>query len=318
MDSQLQNELIPRNWGSEVWEASIAELASMQPTSAAASMPIVLIVDDAVNDDWERPRLHRDFMSLYIARQGRGTHVIDGVPFEVVRGDVYTMRPGMAHQFVAPDNLILDTVHFSPSIFEDRVSEALAVTPGFTSLFFDEPMSRGDAGRTAKWLHLSPAGYSTAADMYAELRREWAAGTPSGTILTIGLLLRLLVFLSREYGGGLTAPSVTDPTQSSHAATVAMAVRYIDEHFAESVRVDELATSFFLSPGRFTEVFRTIMGCAPRDYITHVRMEHAKTLLAGSTMTVTSIAGLCGYPDPAHFTRQFRDRVGKSPRQFRG
>ena len=96
-----------------------------------------------------------------------------------------------------------------------------------------------------------------------------------------------------------------------------MAVRYIDEHFAESVRVDELATSFFLSPGRFTEVFRATMGCAPRDYITHIRIEHAKTLLSGSNLTVTSIAGLCGYPDPAHFTRQFRERVGKSPRQFR-
>ena len=315
MKNRLENTTNPRSWGDNAWAATMAELQQDKPGTAAESIPLALFIDDPAVDPWDRPRLHRDFMSLYLARQGRGTHIIDGVPFEVVRGDVYTMRPGMAHQFVNSDNLILDTVHFSPTIFDEATADALGSTPGFTSLFVEEPMRR-HAG-TAKWLHLSPSGYSTASEMFGELKREWSSGTPCGTVLTTGLFLRLLVFLSREYAGNLTNEAAPARLAASHATTVAMAVKYIDEHFAESVRVDELASTLFLSPGRFTEVFRSIMGCAPRDYITHVRIEHAKALLVESDLPITAIAGECGYPDPAHFTRQFRERVGKSPRECR-
>jgi transcriptional regulator GlxA family with amidase domain len=59
------------------------------------------------------------------------------------------------------------------------------------------------------------------------------------------------------------------------------------------------------------------MGCAPRDYLKHVRIEHAKTLVATTGLSVTEIAARCGYPDPAHFTRQFRECTGMSPRECR-
>ena len=318
----------------EVWDAGIDELASRYPSTAAAHLPLVLIVDNAVEDSWERPRRHRDFMSLYIARQGSGVHVIDDVEYEVVRGDVYAMAPGMSHQFTRPDRLILDTVHFAPSIFNEATVDALASTPGFTSLYIEEPLRRrgratsaplslegrgvgGEGFATAsKWLHLSPSAYEKAASLYAELRCEWAAGSPSGTLLTPGLLLRLLVFLAREYSEDRIA-GLTQTGRGPHAGTVAMAVRYIDERFADEVRVDELAASLFLSAGRFTQVFDGVMGCTPREYLKHVRLGHAKTLLESTDLAVGIIASRCGYADAAHFTRQFREYVGQSPRDYR-
>jgi AraC-like DNA-binding protein/mannose-6-phosphate isomerase-like protein (cupin superfamily) len=300
-------------------EYDFGGLLSLYPASAAAGVPIVLFVDDVDRDQWDCPRRHRDFMSLYIARQGRGIHVIDEIPYEVVRGDVYAMAAGMTHQFSQANRLILDTIHFLPSVFDAATVNALAATPGFTSLFVEEPLNRraqGDA--KTKWLHLPPSAYGTASEMFAELRREWEACTPDGFLLTHGLFLRLLIFLAREYaaGQGMRA-AVVESGHGAHDRTVAMAVRYIDEQFADPIRVDELASSFFLSPGRFTEVFRSVMGCAPRDYLKHVRIEHAKTLVATTGLSVTEIAARCGYPDPAHFTRQFRECTGMSPRECR-
>ena len=77
------------------------------------SMPLTFgtQVEEKVGPEVGRPsgdRLlfrHRDFMSVYIVRQGRGTHLIDGAPYGVARGDVYVMGAGMAHSFSGCDYL---------------------------------------------------------------------------------------------------------------------------------------------------------------------------------------------------------------------
>ena len=116
--------------------------------------------------------------------------------------------------------------------------------------------------------------------MMRELRREWAAGTPDGTLLARGLFLRLLVHLARRYAEshapGADSPPAAPGASSAQEATVAAAVRYLDEHFAEPLRVEQVAASVFLSPDRFTEVFARTMGRTPRDYIRHLRVERAR------------------------------------------
>ena len=46
---------------------------------------------------------------------------IDGVPFEVQTGDVYAMGYGMSHRFADSNELMLDTVHFLPSMFSPEM-----------------------------------------------------------------------------------------------------------------------------------------------------------------------------------------------------
>ena len=126
---------------------------------------------------------HHDFCSLYIVRQGRGTHVIDGSSYGVARGDVYAMNPGMTHHFAECHDLVTDTIHFAPGIFSADVLTVLSNTTGFRSLFV------GEDGVTTggRWLHLSPAAYQELAEMVTELRREWVSGTPDGQLLAHGL-----------------------------------------------------------------------------------------------------------------------------------
>lgn len=58
-------------------------------------------------------------------------------------------------------------------------------------------------------------------------------------------------------------------------------------------------------------------GCAPKEYILRTRLNHAKTLLADTDLTIARIAKQVGYQDPAYFTRIFTRRTGTSPRTFR-
>ncbi len=137
-------------------------------------------------EDFPHELLHEDFCSLYIVRQGRGIHVIDAAPYSVARGDVYVMGTGSVHHFENVSDLILDTIHFSPDIFDRTTLDALADTRGFHALFVDEPLQRpGTTGNIhGRWLHLTPSAYDTVMAAYTELYAEWSSGTPEGRLLT--------------------------------------------------------------------------------------------------------------------------------------
>ena len=293
-----------------------ADLAAQWPRTAAAHLPLV-IYHDAICDGVEAvSNRHGDFFSLYFVRQGRGTHWIEGVPYGVARGDVYAMGLGMTHWFADCDRLATDTLHFAPDIFDAPTLNALAETPGFQSLFVEEPSRRASShGEGGRWLHLTPDAYAPVAEMLAELRREWAAGTPDGTLLARGLFPRLLVHLARRYAE--TPPADPGPVRSGPDATVAAAVRYLDSRFTEPLRIEQVAASVFLSPDRFTEVFARTMGRTPRDYVRHLRVERAKFLLQTTDLSVSGAGSAAGFAEAAYFTRVFRAATGLTPREFR-
>ena len=306
------------NLHSPVRASRFATLAARCPGTAAESLPLVMWRDVVNRDSPFIIHQHDDFLSLYLARQGQGIHVIDGVEYGVARGDVYAMGQGMAHYFLRGENLILDTLHFSPQIFDAATLDALAETQGFLSFFVEEPLTRTNGDEGGRWLHLTPDAYSQIEAEITELRAEWNSPSPASALLAKGLFLRLLVHLARLYAAGDTPASRSAVAGSRpHEATVAAAVRCLDERFAGPVRIEQVAASVFLSPDRFTEVFFGVMGRTPRDYLRHLRMERAKTLLSTSDASISDIAGQSGFGEPAYFTRAFRAAVGLTPSEFR-
>jgi AraC-like DNA-binding protein len=297
--------------------ARFRELAARFSHTAAAHVPLLIWRDVLDAEAIGSAYSHTDFFSLYFVRHGRGTHVIDGVPYSVARGDVYAMGVGMTHFFCSCDDLATDTLHFAPSFFDPPTLDALEVTPGFQSLFVHEPLRRAEAGSGGRRLHLTPDAYAEAAAMLAELQSEWQSGTPSGTLLTRGLFLRLLIALARRYAESRDSGARATAAGAPHESTVAAAVAYLDEHFSEPLRIEQIAASVYLSSDHFTKVFAAVMGRTPSDYLRHLRLERAKALLRATDASVSKVAEQCGFSESAYFVRAFRAATGVTPRAYR-
>ena len=112
--------------------AHFAALGARWPETAAAYLPLVMWRDEIGGAAAGMAHRHTDFFSLYFVRHGRGTHIIDGVPYSVARGDVYAMGVGMTHHFRDCEALATDTLHFAPHFFDATTLDALAATPGFS------------------------------------------------------------------------------------------------------------------------------------------------------------------------------------------
>jgi transcriptional regulator GlxA family with amidase domain len=77
--------------------------------------------------------------------------------------------------------------------------------------------------------------------------------------------------------------------------------------------VREMAARASLSRAQFTRRFVAQNGMAPAQYLIKARIDRAHQLLTETGMTVTQVAGALGYADVPYFSRQYKQRTGRSP-----
>lgn len=109
----------------------------------------------------------------------------------------------------------------------------------------------------------------------------------------------------------------TDKRNSDRAvSTIEAAKEYIAGHLSGDLSLDAVSSRVFISPKYLSRLFKEELGINYTDYVTAQRMEHARTLLESSSMTVEQIAGTVGYGTAAYFIKRFKERYGCTPGNY--
>lgn len=85
----------------------------------------------------------------------------------------------------------------------------------------------------------------------------------------------------------------------------------------EAVQRDDLAAAVSMSPSSVSRLLRRSLGITLTDYLTARRVSTASRLLAESDRGIAEIAHVSGFANLANFNRQFRQRRGMTPREYR-
>ncbi len=94
-------------------------------------------------------------------------------------------------------------------------------------------------------------------------------------------------------------------------------IGFIGEHYTDPLSLDDLAAMAGMSRGPFARTFREVAGLSLRDYLRNLRVERARQLLLGSTLSLTEIAQESGFYDLPHFDKAFRRGFRVSPSDYR-
>lgn len=87
------------------------------------------------------------------------------------------------------------------------------------------------------------------------------------------------------------------------------------ENASRRMSMHELAHHFGLSRSQFTRVFRSQHGQSPKQWITDLKVEEAKSwLLQGHR--IVEVADQFGFADQSHFSRVFRSKTGQTPKAW--
>jgi two-component system response regulator YesN len=92
---------------------------------------------------------------------------------------------------------------------------------------------------------------------------------------------------------------------------------YIHDNYQHNITLETIAAAVFLSPVYLSFLFKQVESMNITDYITHIRIEHAKSLLQKTNSKTYEIANLVGYQDDKYFSRIFKKRVGITPSEYR-
>jgi len=93
--------------------------------------------------------------------------------------------------------------------------------------------------------------------------------------------------------------------------------RYLQNHLAETLSLDDLAKAVGMTKYHFVRKFRELSGLPPMAYLRRMRVSAAETLLLNTALPLKAIAPQIGFSDEYHLSRVFRKENGLSPSQFR-
>ncbi|MCR8658819.1 AraC family transcriptional regulator [Paenibacillus endoradicis] len=95
------------------------------------------------------------------------------------------------------------------------------------------------------------------------------------------------------------------------------AVQYIEKNYERELSLEETAEHVHLNPYYFSKVFKQQTGETFIDYVTNIRIHHAKQWMRNKDISLKEICYLVGYNDPNYFSRVFKKVVGKTPSEYR-
>ena len=101
----------------------------------------------------------------------------------------------------------------------------------------------------------------------------------------------------------------------SRMSQIGHAVRWLRSHFAETVRIEDLADIACMSVTSFHRHFRIVTSMTPIQYQKRLRLQAARVRLMAAREDVTEVGFAVGYESPSQFGREYRRMFGKPPGQ---
>jgi AraC-like DNA-binding protein len=98
---------------------------------------------------------------------------------------------------------------------------------------------------------------------------------------------------------------------------VVTAKMFMDNNFHKSLDLRQLSNKAFISRFHFHRLFTRIYRKTPHQYLTLLRLQHAKVLLEREGISITEVCNSVGFESLGSFSTLFRKQHGYAPQYYR-
>ena len=98
---------------------------------------------------------------------------------------------------------------------------------------------------------------------------------------------------------------------------IRLALKYIEEHYREEISQTDIADAVHLNNSYFSTLFKKSLGTGFSDYLTELRIAHAKARLTASSEKIRVILADCGFRDYQYGVKVFKRLTGLTPSEYR-
>jgi len=222
--------------------------------------------------------------AIVFIKFGSISYDIDGRTIRLEKGDILLLKKGEAYNAYNSDGPEIPYAFYI--VYFDIVQDEIPYFKRLAKITHYE-----------KFLDLFEKGYSI--------------GKKMGTAYKIALravLSDILYNLYKEY----YSSKITEPS----FLHMEKAKKHIDAHYNEKITITTLTDLSGFSRAHFKRLFSKYYNMTPSEYITMVRIEHAKTMLESNIFSLKEIAEQCGFYDEYYFSKVFQKKVGCTPKKY--
>lgn len=237
-----------------------------------------------------------EFYELTFVLGGEGGHLLNGVAYPLVQGNLFLLTPGDFHELTPQPDTCLELYNliFADEILNEELSQLLFDNLPERVATFDGPE------------------YTTIKNSFEVLWVEMDLARPCYQLIIRSEIIRLLVELVRKCQVTLPQSPKADQPQA-----IRLALTYLHHHFRESLTLKDIAAQVQLSPNYFSESFTRVTGVSFQTYLISLRLRFAASLLRVSRLNVTDICYAAGFNTLSHFERLFKQKYQVSPQAYR-
>lgn len=241
---------------------------------------------------------YHEFCKLLLLVSGKGNYVVDGQRYRLQPGDAVLIGSRSVHRpeleaGTAYERII---IYIAPEFLEKASTEDCNLTEIFSA-------------RRGPILRMKESRRRRVFTMAAELEEELSTDAYGREILSSSALLRLLVELGRSLRQ--TDSQKPEPVMPNNPRVLEI-MRYIEEHLAEDLDIDDLAEIFYISKYHMMRLFHREVGTTIHAYLSQRRLLHARELI-GKGMRATEACYRSGFRSYSSFTRSYSKYFGTTP-----
>lgn len=249
------------------------------------------------------PEMHyHDFYEIYIQDQGTRDHIVSNTFYKLNPKDVMLLKPNILHQSISPEEHIRTIVYFTDTFLKRYfVSETIQK---FLSIFKYNCIS------------LSSENYYKISSIVKEMTKEEYDNPDNTIFIKLAELLTILHKNIRQYPPVSVESSVIDTNQDEDS-TISPLISYVHENFLTLTNIDEIASTFYITPSHLCRTFKKLTGYTIVQYINILKIQKACGLLHDTQKSITDIALECGFNSTMYFCKTFKSVLNITPTDYR-
>ncbi len=234
--------------------------------------------------------------------QGQGLYRQPGLQLCTNPGDIVLLQPGALHDYSVPPDTSWEFLwaHFQPRLSWFTWWHLPESGQGFYKVHISSVQERERVRQTFLKLHADASlpQINAAPGPLSMLQRE----------LALNGLEEVLLVAVRE---------TMQKTEHVLDSRVQYVLDLISQDLTAQYDLEMLAQEVSLSPSRFSHLFKQEVGDSVTNTMLTLRFRKAVRLLEFSSHSIRMIAEEVGFTSAFYFSRQFRQRFGMSPRDYR-
>lgn len=249
------------------------------------------------------------YFEITCVLEGKGNYFVNGQEYTMEENDIIIFNNVEPHGWkLLGENMRLLVMIFSPEFVADKISV-------FDTEYLKPFVERGSNFKNR--VGREEAVNEEIRASIQEIYQEWNERKEGYPLMIKANVLRILTMLIRTYQDESKSGEMLREKKNA-MKRLEQAFSYINDHYCEKITLEDVAGSVYMSAHYFSSYFRKVTNISFSDYVTRMRINHARELLREGRGSVTEIAMECGFNNISNFYRLYKKHTGKTPKDENG